>query len=38
MIIEDDKLGTDEITYKDLATKSDQVCNFLNDIGLETKR
>ncbi len=34
MIIEDDKLGTDEITYKDLAEKSDQVCNFLTSIGI----
>ncbi len=34
MIIEDDKLGTDEITYKDLATKSDQVANFLTSIGI----
>ena len=29
MIIEDDKLGTDKVTYKELATKSDQVSNFL---------
>ena len=34
MIIEDEKLGTDEITYKDLATKSDQVANFLGSIGI----
>jgi acyl-coenzyme A synthetase/AMP-(fatty) acid ligase/citrate lyase beta subunit len=34
MIIEDDKLGTAEITYKDLATKSDQVANFLTSIGI----
>ena len=34
MIIEDDKLGTDEITYKDLATRSDQVANFLTSIGI----
>ncbi|XPV70343.1 MAG: aldolase/citrate lyase family protein [Halarcobacter sp.] len=37
MIIEDDKLGTDEITYKDLATKSDQVCNFLISIGIKPR-
>ena len=37
MIIEDDKLGTDEITYKDLAKKSDQVCNFFIGIGLEAR-
>ena len=37
MIIEDDKLGTDEITYKDLATKSDQMCNFLTSIGIEPR-
>lgn len=37
MIIEDDKLGTDEITYKDLATKSDQICNFFTGIGLEAR-
>ena len=37
MIIEDDKLGTDEITYKELATKSDQMCNFLSSIGIEPR-
>ena len=38
MIIEDDKLGTDEITYKDLAQKSDQVCNFLSqELGFEAR-
>ncbi|RBQ28270.1 aldolase/citrate lyase family protein [Aliarcobacter vitoriensis] len=37
MIIEDDKLGTDTITYKDLATKSDQVANFFKGIGLEPR-
>ncbi|PHO08620.1 AMP-dependent synthetase [Malaciobacter canalis] len=37
MIIEDDKLGTDEISYKELAEKSDQVCNFLTGIGLEAR-
>jgi len=37
MIIEDDKLGTDEITYKQLASKSDKVCNFLTSIGLEPR-
>ncbi|MEN8717295.1 MAG: aldolase/citrate lyase family protein [Sulfurovum sp.] len=37
MIIEDDKLGTDEISYKDLAQKSDQVCNFLTGLGLEPR-
>jgi acyl-coenzyme A synthetase/AMP-(fatty) acid ligase/citrate lyase beta subunit len=34
MVIEDDKLGTDEITYKNLAKKSDQVANFLTSIGI----
>ena len=37
MIIEDDKLGTDEISYKELAEKSDQICNFLTDLGLEAR-
>ncbi len=37
MIIEDDKLGTDEITYKNLSEKSDQVCNFLTGIGIEPR-
>ncbi len=38
MIIEDDQLGTDEITYKDLAQKSDQVCNFLSkELGFEAR-
>ena len=37
MIIEDDKLGTDEISYKDLAQKSDQVCNFLQELGFEAR-
>ena len=37
MVIEDDKLGTDEISYKDLAEKSDQVCNFLTGLGLEPR-
>lgn len=37
MIIEDDKLGTDEITYKDLAKKSDQVASFFTSIGLEPR-
>lgn len=37
MIIEDDKLGTDEITYKELAKKSDQVANFFISIGIETR-
>ncbi|WP_323594747.1 aldolase/citrate lyase family protein [Aliarcobacter butzleri] len=37
MIIEDDKLGTDEITYKELAKKSDQVANFFTGIGLEPR-
>lgn len=37
MIIEDDKLGTDTITYKELATKSDQVSNFFTGIGLEPR-
>ncbi len=34
MIIEDDKLGTDEITYKELSERSDQICNFLTGIGI----
>ena len=37
MIIEDDKLGTDEISYKDLSEKSDQVCNFLTGIGIKPR-
>jgi len=38
MIIEDDKLGTDSITYKDLSQKSDQVSNFFtNKIGLKPR-
>ncbi|QDF28857.1 aldolase/citrate lyase family protein [Halarcobacter anaerophilus] len=37
MIIEDDKLGTDEITYKELSEKSDQVCNFLISIGIKPR-
>jgi len=37
MIIEDDKLGTDEITYKDLSSRSDKICNFLTSIGLEPR-
>ncbi|WP_419677799.1 aldolase/citrate lyase family protein [Aliarcobacter lanthieri] len=37
MIIEDDKLGTDTITYKDLSKKSDQVANFFTGIGLEPR-
>ena len=37
MIIEDDKLGTDEISYKDLAQKSDQICNFLRGLGFEAR-
>ena len=38
MIIEDDKLGTDKVTYKELATKSDQVSNFLTqEIGLKPR-
>ncbi|MFY9075693.1 AMP-dependent synthetase [Malaciobacter mytili] len=37
MIIEDDKLGTDTITYKELSEKSDQICNFLTSIGLEAR-
>ncbi|MFW2608680.1 hypothetical protein, partial [Aliarcobacter butzleri] len=37
MINEDDKLGTDEITYKELAKKSDQVANILTGIGLEPR-
>jgi acyl-coenzyme A synthetase/AMP-(fatty) acid ligase/citrate lyase beta subunit len=37
MIIEDDQLGTDEITYQDLAKKSDQMCNFLTSIGIQPR-
>ena len=37
MIIEDDKLGTDEITYKDLSERSDQICNFLTGIGIKPR-
>ncbi len=37
MIIEDDALGTDEITYKELSSRSDKVCNFLTSIGLEPR-
>ena len=38
MIIEDDKLGTDEITYKELAKKSDQVANFFTGIGFTSEK
>ncbi len=34
MIIEDETNGTDEITYKELSEKSDQICNFLTSIGI----
>jgi len=37
MIIEDDELGTDEISYKDLTNKSDKFCNFLTSIGIEPR-
>ncbi|MBL7002868.1 MAG: AMP-binding protein, partial [Gammaproteobacteria bacterium] len=37
MIIEDTEIGTDEITYKDLDTKTDQFANFLHSIGLDTR-
>ena len=37
MIIEDDNLGTDEITYKDLASRSDKMCNFLTSIGIQPR-
>jgi len=37
MIIEDDKLGTDEITYKDLSSRSDKMCNFLTSIGIQPR-
>ena len=37
MIIEDDKLGTDEITYKELSSKSDKICNFLSSIGIKPR-
>ena len=37
MVIEDTELGTDEISYKDLATQTDQFANFLRGIGLDTR-
>jgi len=37
MIIEDTNLGTSEITYKELSTQSDQLANFLTEIGLEVR-
>ena len=37
MIIEDDNLGTDEITYKELASRSDKMCNFLTSIGIQPR-
>lgn len=37
MIIEDSDLGTSELSYKDLATQSDQFGNFLCSIGLEVR-
>lgn len=38
MIIEDDKLGTDTVTYKELSEKSDQVANFFTGtIGLKPR-
>lgn len=37
MIIEDTELGTDEISYKDLATQTDQFANFLTSIGFQTR-
>jgi len=37
MIIEDDELGTSKITYKDLARKSNQMCNFLCSIGINPR-
>lgn len=37
MIIEDDKLGSDEISYKELATASDQIANFFTSIGIEPR-
>ena len=37
MIIEDEALGTDEISYKELAQKSDQICNFLHDLKYDAR-
>ncbi len=37
MIIEDEQLGTDVITYKDLSKKSDQIANFLSSINIEPR-
>jgi len=37
MIIEDSNLGTSELSYKELATQSDQFGNFLISIGLEVR-
>ena len=37
MIIEDTNLGTSEVTYKDLAIKSDRFANFLRSIGVDVR-
>ncbi len=37
MIIEDTNLGTSEVTYKDLAVKSDRFSNFLSSIGVDVR-
>jgi acyl-coenzyme A synthetase/AMP-(fatty) acid ligase/citrate lyase beta subunit len=37
MVIEDSLLGTSEITYKELARKSDQFANFLGSIGFQVR-
>jgi len=37
MIIEDSTLGVDEITFKELAQKSDKFANFLDSIGLNVR-
>ena len=37
MIIEDTNLGTSEITYKELADRSDRFSNFLGSIGVDVR-
>jgi acyl-coenzyme A synthetase/AMP-(fatty) acid ligase/citrate lyase beta subunit len=37
MVIEDTNLGTSEITYKELADRSDRFSTFLNEIGVEVR-
>ncbi|WP_024955045.1 aldolase/citrate lyase family protein [Sulfurospirillum arcachonense] len=37
MIIEDTNLGTSQITYKDLANKSDRLANFLKSIHVDVR-